>query len=114
MAGAFSWGNEGKGGKSGKDSGLPKHINRMNNPTEVVEVKKSVGTSDSGLPWGGEPAEKKKAFMQGPPKGKSSVTGPLGERGPNSSKLPSDEHKAHAGYKMQIQSKRIDTGMKKK
>lgn len=115
MSGAFDYGNEGKGISSGKEGKLPRHIERMNEGLRGPEMKQSVSdTKSSGLPWGGEPAEKKKAFMQGPPKGKSSVTGPLGERGPNSSKLPSDENKAHAGYKMQIQSKRASTGMMKK
>lgn len=121
MSGAFDWGKD--KGTSGSDKGgkLPRHIERMNAGTSPPEAKgsvmksgKSMGSSDSGLPWGGEPAEKKKAFMSGPPKGKTSVTGPLGERGPNSSKLPSDSHKAHAGYNTTVKSKHVATGMKKK
>ena len=113
--GAFNWGNEGKGSsKSSKGSGLPKHIQRMNNPTEVAEVKKSVGTNDSGLPWGGEPPEKKKAYMGGVPKNKS-TTEALGQRGANSSKLSSDSHPAHAGYSTTIKTKHAPMGgMKKK
>jgi hypothetical protein len=112
---SFDWGNEDKGGRgSGKDSLLPRHIKRMNSPNEVAEVKKSVSTSDSGLPWGGQPPEQKKAYQSGLPKNKGSVTGPTGERKGSVGSLPHDSHPAHAGYAMQIKSKAACPDMKKK
>ena len=111
MSGPFDWGNKGATGdknpgeKSGKSGELPRHIQRMNHPTEVAEVKKSTSNSDSGLPWGGRPAEQKKAYMSGPPKDKGSMTG--GKRTVSPTSLPSDSHKAHAGHPVTIKSSHI-------
>jgi hypothetical protein len=110
---AFDWGGPGKGKGNGKDSGLPKHIQRMNNPNEVAEVKASISTNDSGLPWGGEPSEKAKAYMSGPPKNKGSMVSKTGERTESVGSLPQDCKAAHCGYDMPIKSKSIMTGMKK-
>jgi hypothetical protein len=111
MSGAFDYGDKNKSETSGKGGELPRHIQRMNAGTAPPEAKGSVmkngkSMSDSGLPWGGDPAEKKKAYMSGEPKNKS-TTEPLGQRGANSSKLPSDSNAAHAGYKPTIQSKHV-------
>ena len=86
----------------------------MNNPNEVAEVKASVSTNDSGLPWGGSPSEKTKAYMTGPPKNKGSMTNKTGERTMSNDTLPQDCKKAHCGYDMTIKSKSISTGMKGK
>jgi hypothetical protein len=112
--GAFAWSGPGKGksSKSG-DSGLPKHIQRMDNPNEVAEVKASLSTNDSGLPWGGNPSEKDKAYMSGLPKNKGSMVSKTGERTMSNDSLPQDCKAAHCGYDMTIKSKSIMTGMKK-
>ena len=113
--GAFSWGDKKKDEHSGKSGELPRHISRMNAGTSSPEAKGSVmkgGKSDSGLPWGGKPAEQSKAFATGLPKNKGSVTEALGQRTSAVGKLPHESSKAHAGFKMQIKSK--SHGMKKK
>lgn len=115
--GAFSWGNDSKKGISaGKEGKLPRHIERMNKGTAAPETKGSVmkngkSMSDSGLPWGGEPAEKKKAYESGPPKNKGSVTGKLGQRTSAVGKLPHESDAAHVGHTMQIKSKASCAGM---
>lgn len=118
MAGAFDWGSDKKSGvSSGKEGKLPKHIERMNAGTSPPEAKGSVmkgskSMSDSGLPWGGEPAEKKKAYSSGPPTGKNSVTSRTGERKGSVGTLPQVSKAAHVGHTMPIKSKSM--GMKKK
>ena len=78
MAGSFDWGNSKSDGAGGKQN-LPRHIERMNMGETKPQMKKS-GKSSEGLPWGGQPAEKKKAYASGPPTGKNSVTSKNGER----------------------------------
>lgn len=114
MSDAFNWGaSKEKSTNQGKDYQLPKHIARMNNPTEVVEVKKDV--NGGGLPWGGQPSEKSKAFASGPPKDKGSMMNGTGERKSpvgtlkggvhmKPGHLPHESHPAHAGHAMQIKS----------
>jgi hypothetical protein len=121
VSGAFDWGSE-KGPSKNANEGagkapLPKHIRRLNNPNEVVEVKNSISTKDSGLPWGGQPGEKKKAYMSGYPGNKGSIMGakgtrksPVGHAGGTTSpagKLPHEGHVAHAGHKMHTKSVHI-------
>lgn len=113
--GAFNYGGTGKSGVSpGKESKLPRHIERMNEGTSGPEMKKSVGTSDSGLPWGGRPAEQSKAYATGVPKNKGSMTNKTGERTKSVGSLPQDGGKAHVGFKGQIKSKSQHMGKKSK
>lgn len=110
---AFTWGNETKGGSTGKDGKLPRHVERMQRGDAPAESKESVnamkGSKDgNNLPWGGMPKEKDKAFESGLPKDKGSMTSPKGERPTmKPSALPHDAHKAHAGYPMTIKSKSV-------
>jgi hypothetical protein len=115
MAGPFDWGTDKeKGATQGKGEKLPRHIERMNAGTKEPEAKGSVmkgnkSTSDSGLPWGGEPAEKSKAYMTGLPKNKGSMLNKTGER------TGSESKGAHCGYEPTIKSKPMGmNGMKKK
>ena len=89
MGGPFDWSAE------GKQSKLPRKIERMNLGTRGPEMKKSV--KGENLPWGGKPAEQNKAYSSGPPKSKGSMISKTGERGKGS--------KAHAGMKPTITSK---------
>ena len=117
MAGAFSWGSEGK--SASKGGKLPRHIERMNAGTKPPEAKGSVmkggkSMSDSGLPWGGSPSEKSKAFATGLPKNKGSVTSKTGERTKSVGSLPQGDGKALGGHKMVTMSKPQPSGKKKK
>jgi hypothetical protein len=115
MSGAFDWSSEGKGVSKGKEGKLPRHIERMDAGLRGPEMKKSVSdTKSSGLPWGGEPAEKKKAFASGPPKNKGSVTEALGQRTSAVGKLPHEANAAHCGHTMQIKSKSVSMAKGKK
>jgi hypothetical protein len=111
MSGPFDWGKDGKGTSSNKDGNLPHHIERMNMGTRPPKMKNS--GDGNNLPWGGQPAEAKKAYMSGPPKNKGSILSKTGERTAKATALPGTG-KAMSGYKPTIKPKAQPIkGMKK-
>lgn len=94
MDGSMDWGKD-KGGK------LPRHIERMEETEKPAQMKKG---NDSNLPWGGRPAEQKKAYMQGEPANKGSMMSKTGAtKGPSS--MPQSDGKALQGRKVTQPSK---------
>ena len=112
MTGAFDWGNEGKGVSPGKADKLPRHIERMNEGTRPPEMKNGSG-GGSNLPWGGKPAEQKKAYMQGEPKNKGSMMSKTGATKGVSS-LPQSNGKSMQGRSQTQPSKSVPSATPKK
>ena len=104
MAGSFDWGSSSKSDGAGTKQTLPRRVERMNMGETPPKMKKS-GKSSEGLPWGGQPAEKKKAYATGAPTGKNSVTSRTGERKGSVGSLP------HAGKNVGM--KNVATSKKK-
>lgn len=111
MSGPFDWSEgKGKGSSSGKDANLPHHIERMNMGTKAPKMKNS--GDGNNLPWGGRPAEQKKAYATGEPKNKGSMLSKTGERTAKATALPGSG-KAMQGHAPTIKSKSQPAGMKK-
>jgi hypothetical protein len=104
MDGAFDWGKD-KGGK------LPRHIERMEETEKPAQMKS--GSKEMNLPWGGQPAEQKKAYMSGLPVNKGSMIKKTGNKPP--SNMPRNNTKALQGHTPQTVSKKMPsaTPMKK-
>ena len=75
MGGPFDWGGNKSDGAGGKQK-LPRHIERMQEGLRGPTMKSGEGN----LPWGGKPAEQKKAYATGTPKNKGSMLSKTGER----------------------------------
>ena len=110
MGGPFDWGSSKSDGAGSKQE-LPRHIERMNMGTRPPKMKKS--GEGNNLPWGGEPKEKAKAYMSGPPKDKGSMLNKLGERGGRGVKSMPGQGKAMQGHTAVVKSKSQSVGKKK-
>jgi hypothetical protein len=112
MSGPFDWGGDGKSDGAGTKQNLPRHIERMNMGTRPPKMKQS--GDGNNLPWGGQPKEKDKAYMSGPPKDKGSMLNKLGERGgARGTKSLPGMGKAMSGHSAVVKSKAQGIGKKK-